>query len=86
MASATLLHHHHLTGADRTQVPNPTWNVPEAGVERLLDLSSNIPLDGEVTPVQAWDYIRQHPRYETLDCARLEKLKARLIVQIKCYG
>ncbi|KAJ4302717.1 hypothetical protein N0V90_001607 [Kalmusia sp. IMI 367209] len=86
MASATLLHHHHPSTSDKYSNSSPTWRVHESGVERLLALSSSIPLDGEMTPVQAWDQIRRHPQYETLEWARLERLKAALLAHVKCYG
>ncbi|KAF1974469.1 hypothetical protein BU23DRAFT_461515 [Bimuria novae-zelandiae CBS 107.79] len=84
MASATLLHHHHISATDLGQVT--TWTISESGVERLLELSKSIPLDGEVTPVQAWDHIRKHPQYEVLSYERLERLKSSLIQHVKCYG
>lgn len=90
MASATLLHHqhhhHYPSSTTHDQTSNPAWTVHSSSVERLLELSSSIPLDGEVTPVQAWDYIRRHPQYSTLDCARLAKLQAALVEFVKCYG
>ncbi|KAF1922257.1 uncharacterized protein M421DRAFT_10693 [Didymella exigua CBS 183.55] len=86
LTSATLLHHQQSYPVGHGHLANPTWTVPKLGVERLLELSTSIPLDGEVTPVQAWDYIRQHPQYHSLDCARLESLKATLLLHVKCYG
>ena len=85
MARATLIHHH--THASSHHVGSfPIWDVSEAGVERLLELSADLPLDGEVTPVQIWNQIRRHPLYERLDIGQLERLKAGLLQHVKCYG
>ncbi|KAL5375007.1 hypothetical protein DPSP01_011497 [Paraphaeosphaeria sporulosa] len=90
MASATLLHFHdpHTPSSthSHSQSQSPAWTVPESGVQRLLELARSIPLDGEVTPVQAWACIRQHPQYERLRLERLEEMKSALLVWVKCYG
>lgn len=85
MASATLLHHHpHATGHEQDR--NTRWNLPESGVERLLELSDRLPLDGEVTPVQMWNHIRRHPQFIRLKAEDLEGLKIALMQHVKCYG
>ncbi|KAH7355557.1 hypothetical protein BKA66DRAFT_430136 [Pyrenochaeta sp. MPI-SDFR-AT-0127] len=80
--SACLLHHR------PTQATSPVaWQLSSTGIERLLELSRAISLeDGEVTPVQAWDYIRQHAQYAGLEIARWECLKEKLVLHVKCYG
>lgn len=87
MASATLLHFHSppTNFQPHTRSATPIWTVPESGVQRLLELARNIPLDGEVTPVQAWAYIRQHPQYRTLKVEKLEAVKRELVGWVKCY-
>ena len=56
-------------------------------MERLLQLSTSIPIsEGELTPVQAWDVLRQHPGFAGLDLARLRVLMEGLIKEVKCYG
>lgn len=62
------------------------WNLPESGVERLLELSDRLPLDGEVTPVQMWNHIRRHPQFIRLKAEDLEGLKIALMQHVKCYG
>ncbi|KAL5431527.1 hypothetical protein PMIN07_009415 [Paraphaeosphaeria minitans] len=88
MASATLLHFHDPPTLSLTHPhgPSPAWTVPESGVQRLLELARSIPLDGEVTPVQAWACIRQHPQYASLRVERLEGMKKGLLAWVKCYG
>jgi len=56
------------------------------GLERLLNFSQNLDLDGEVTPVQAWNYIRRHPAFEDIDIERLRTLTAKLVKAVVCYG
>ncbi|KAF2454972.1 hypothetical protein BDY21DRAFT_352056 [Lineolata rhizophorae] len=63
-----------------------SWQVPDTGIERLLSLSSNLPLDGDVTPIQAWDYIRKQPGFENLELSRLRELTEKLLNFVKCYG
>jgi len=65
--------------------PGATWQAPAAGIERLLELSDTICLDGELTPVQAWNHIRKHQHYDGLEIERLEGLKQALLAHIKCY-
>ncbi|KAF2029850.1 hypothetical protein EK21DRAFT_66921, partial [Setomelanomma holmii] len=83
--SSTLLHHH------PSPSPSPsepaTWQVPALSIERLLELSRSIPLlEGEMTPVQAWDVVQKHPEFAELEIERLEGLKERLLKGVKCYG
>ncbi|KAF2446633.1 hypothetical protein P171DRAFT_462849 [Karstenula rhodostoma CBS 690.94] len=89
MASATLLHLHLHQDHDHPPASHSrpsTWTVPESGVQRLLELARNIPLDGEVTPVQAWAYIRQHAQFGRLRVERVEEMKKGLLGWVKCYG
>ena len=62
------------------------WSVPAAELERLLDLSHQIDLDGEITPVQAWQRIRYHPSFGILLPEQLEFLRDALLPEVKCYG
>ncbi|GME37269.1 hypothetical protein V496_02074 [Neofusicoccum parvum] len=63
------------------------WETTSAGLERLLDLSGRIDTDGELTPVQAWDYIRCHPRFAELrDAERLWSLTTEVAREVKCAG
>ncbi|KAF1348362.1 hypothetical protein EJ07DRAFT_141799 [Lizonia empirigonia] len=86
--SATLLHHHPAPPQQRLSLSgNANWEVSALDIERLLDLSSSVPLDhGEVTPVQAWDSIRKHREFGQLEVTRLEGLKEKLMASVKCYG
>lgn len=85
MLSATLLRQR---PAESHQIQNSpqSWEVPHFGIERLLELSHNLPLDGEVTPVQAWDYIRRNPQHFSLNLERYNTLKEKLLKHVKCHG
>ena len=63
--------------------------MPELGTAdlvRLLDLSSRLPLDGEITPIMAWAGIRSHPRFDDMTRADFESVKEELTQKIRCYG
>ncbi len=48
---------------------------------------SSIPLqDGEVTPVEAWDYIRQQEQFAGLEVERWGSLKDKLMRYVRCHG
>ena len=52
----------------------------------LLDLSSRLDLDGELTVVMAWDMILTHPRASQLTLGDLELIKADLVGRCRCQG
>ncbi|OJD35301.1 uncharacterized protein BKCO1_1800069 [Diplodia corticola] len=62
------------------------WNVPNVGLDRLLDLSSHLRLEEEITPVQAWNYISRHPSFSGLGLQRLRELTSRLLKHVECHG
>jgi hypothetical protein len=56
-------------------------------MDRLLALSGSVPLqDSEVTPVQAWDYIRRQEQFAGLEARRWDSLKDRLVKHVRCHG
>lgn len=75
-----------LTHAPRPIQPTSSWTIPAAEIERLLNLSSQLNLAGELTPVQAWSRIRSYPGFEKLNLDQLETLKEALLKEIQCYG
>ena len=66
--------------------PSVTWSMPAWEIEKLLKLSRTISLEGEITPVEAWQRIKQHPAWATLDQERLDALKQVLAPEVMCYG
>lgn len=63
-----------------------TWSAPALEIEKLMALSTRLTLDGEITPVEAWRRITQHPGFQFLDKTNIESLKERMLPEIMCYG
>ena len=65
---------------------NQHWEIPAVELDRLLNLSFNLDLDGEVTPVQAWNRIRSHPGFRMLTPPALQALGLAIAKEISCFG
>jgi hypothetical protein len=61
-------------------------DVPAVVLESLLSLSSELASDREVTPVQAWNYIRCRPQFGGLEVGSLARLARKLRDAVKCHG
>ncbi|RMZ72511.1 BZIP-type transcription factor [Pyrenophora seminiperda CCB06] len=84
--SACVFHNHPSQPGQRQHSSTP-WEIPQASISTLLALSANIPLqESEVTPVQAWDYVRRQEQFAGLEVARWECLKEKLLGFVRCYG
>lgn len=69
---------------DHLQEP---WTVPTATLERLLELSDTLSVNfGELTPVQAWQRVRHHPKFSDLTQEKLQVLVTNLSKEVKCHG
>ena len=66
--------------------PNSSWAANPAIIKELLNLSASINLQGEITPVEAWHRIRQHPDYPRLDRLAIERLRNELSGAVRCCG
>lgn len=68
--------------------PNKTWNWTANGsiIKELLNLSASINLKGEITPVEAWHRLRQHPNFWKLDRQGTDNLKNKLSSMVRCCG
>lgn len=66
--------------------PDSTWTASAAIIKELLNLSSSISLNGEITPVEAWHRLRQHPDFSLLDRPAIEQLKCELSQVVRCCG
>ncbi|KAK5058626.1 hypothetical protein LTR84_010890 [Exophiala bonariae] len=62
------------------------WTVPAVELEKLLEFSDRLSLDGEITPVEVWQRIRQHPNFSLLTREGLTALQNTLVPQIRCFG
>ncbi|KAH7117567.1 hypothetical protein B0J11DRAFT_493165 [Dendryphion nanum] len=100
MISATLLHQQpssqkvtssffHSTTVTQSHEPDAdvhAWQLSHVGIERLLEIARGIPLEGEITPVQAWDYVRRREGFAGWDVGAFEGFRERCVGRIKCYG
>jgi hypothetical protein len=66
--------------------PGTKWSVPANELEKLLSYSESLPLDGEITPVQAWQRVKNHTKFCDLTPSGLEALQASLLTVVDCYG
>ena len=62
------------------------WTASGAIIKELLNLSSSINLEGELTPVAAWHQLHEHPDFWRLDKDAIESLKRELSRYSNCYG
>lgn len=83
MASAPLV-----SSAPRPPEPNTKWNWTASStiISQLLALSATINLAGEITPVEAWNRVRQHPDFWKFNRTQIAGLKNELSEKVKCYG
>ncbi|MCJ1276103.1 hypothetical protein MMC21_003908 [Puttea exsequens] len=63
-----------------------TWSTSGAIIKELLNLSSSINLEGEITPIEAWHRLYQHQDFWRLDKDHIHKLKCELSFRVKCCG
>ena len=72
--------------APQAPTPNTNWPASGAIIKELLNLSSSINLEGELTPVEAWHRLHQHPDFWRLDKQAIETLKRELSPGVRCCG
>ncbi|KAL8760631.1 MAG: hypothetical protein Q9184_003191 [Pyrenodesmia sp. 2 TL-2023] len=66
--------------------PDASWQANAFMIKELLNLSSAINLEGEITPVEAWQRLRQHPGFGRLDKWAFDRIKAELSTSARCCG
>ncbi|KAI2777225.1 hypothetical protein F4815DRAFT_298878 [Daldinia loculata] len=76
------------THGDRGEAPSRqrTWELSKGDLSTLLDLSTKLNLDGEITPVMAWGMVLSHPKLRELKSEDLERLVDDLKGKVRCYG
>jgi hypothetical protein len=62
------------------------WNVANVSLANLMDLSSRLGLEGEVTPVRAFGMVLAHPKAAAFEAPDLAALTEELGRKVKCYG
>ena len=76
----------HILNNPEVEYPHKTWDIPDPELMKLFDLSQNLPLDGEITPIIALQMVRSHERYGELSLRDFEFLKENLRGKSRCYG
>ncbi|EXF79882.1 hypothetical protein CFIO01_05249 [Colletotrichum fioriniae PJ7] len=72
---------------EKGRIDAPSYQgAPRDILERILALSPHVCFDGEMTPAQAWEYIRSQPHFGGIELRRLWELADRLREGIKCHG
>ncbi|KAK4039300.1 eukaryotic translation initiation factor 3 subunit 7-domain-containing protein [Parachaetomium inaequale] len=85
-------HHTHpipgntMAARDDAQKPGSTWTLSKGDLTTLLDLSKQLNLDGEITPVMAWGMVLAHPRLGELRAEDFARLAEELGGKVRCYG
>ena len=72
--------------ANETPQLNQSWTASGAIIKELLNLSSSINLEGEITPVEAWHKLHQHADFWRLNRKQIQKLKRELSTKVRCCG
>ncbi|KAM5454732.1 hypothetical protein MaudCBS49596_002029 [Microsporum audouinii] len=75
-----------LVGSPPVLQNQSTWEIPASELERLFELAGALNLDGEITPVQAWRLISDHPKFYQLDPPGLQRISEELVRNIHCFG
>jgi hypothetical protein len=60
--------------------------APKVILDRLLALSNDLVIEGEVTPVQAWNRMQREPLFGRLRLGDLRSLANQLLETVKCHG
>ncbi|KAK1958879.1 hypothetical protein LY78DRAFT_359832 [Colletotrichum sublineola] len=84
--SAQLIFSHSYPPKTDPAVLPPYHDAPSHLLQRLLDLSTDLCSDGELTPTQAWNYIRTRPQFGGFEIQRLQRLAEKLRAEVKCHG
>jgi hypothetical protein len=76
-----------IPAAQRTLPPIPlVLAVDSTSAERLLELSSKLDLGADyMTPIQAWDSIKTHPRAWIWTMERIEEVLKRSYPLLSCH-
>ena len=83
---ATCPPYSHIVEKPDVPFPYKSYDIPNSDLLKLLDLSQSLPLNGEITPVQALKLIRSHERYGELTPVDFGALIDELKGKPRCYG
>lgn len=76
----------HIINKPEEPYPHKMPDLKTADLMRLLDLSAQLPLEGEITPVMAWMMVLQSNRVREMTPHDFELVKTDLAGKVRCYG
>lgn len=76
----------HIANNPQEQYPHQMPDIQMPDLMKLLDLSSRLPLDGEITPIMAWVMVLQDQRFPELTKEDIALIKGDLHAKVRCYG
>ncbi|KAJ5891821.1 uncharacterized protein N7473_008049 [Penicillium subrubescens] len=82
--TASMLHLCENSGSSAQRL-DPT-QIPKKTVERLLELSSELSTEDELTPTQAWVVLSRQPQFTGTSKTQIVDLANALLSHMKCYG
>lgn len=78
---STLLQH-----GPSTFTTDTRWEVSAEAFQRLFEMADKLDLNGYITPVQAWNRIRDHENFSRLTREKLRALEHNMRPNIRCQG
>jgi hypothetical protein len=72
--------------APSTLTTDTRWEVSAEVFQKLFEMADRLDLDGYITPVQAWNRIRDHDSFSRLTREKLKTLENAMRPNIKCQG
>ena len=66
--------------------PHKTYDLPPANLATLLNLSRQLVVEGQVTPIMALQYLKSHDMYRSLTRDDIRFILETLNAKIRCYG
>lgn len=63
-----------------------SWDVPAQQLSKLFELSGFLGLEGEITPVQAWNRICYRFDVRNLPEGKLDLFRSAMLPHINCHG
>lgn len=77
----------HISKAPADQMyPHKTYDLPAANLSKLLNLSRQLVIDGQVTPIMALQYLKSQDMYRSLTRDDVRMIIETLNTKIRCYG
>ena len=66
--------------------PHKTYDLPLANLSTLLNLSRQLVTDGQITPIMALQFLKNHELYTTLSRDDVKIIIETLNTKVRCYG